>query len=454
MRLRAERSDDLWERGFSLVWSAYAHVMQGQIGPALESGQQALAIFEKLNNSFGTSVASGLILGSIAMAMGDIAAAKNYFLRGVQGPVGDGDKFFGRRMLLERLQGSLRTDGGFVMHGLPRSGKSSMLWQLARSGTNGRVTAVVDLQSCMVDDSPDLYLRTLRAIRDAFLANSRLTPADWAAETAGNALVSFTPATPLGEFIDAFEAGIKLLVASLRRRVDRFERFDLLLDDLGSLKPSTTQTFLTQLVNLKQQGSLALGVSGPAFSFQQELSESSLQNLSPSFAAGFEDDECIGMIRSIGHCMYAYFDDDAVAEIIRASGGHPFLVRTLCSIALETKHVLYGKTESAIVGGQAVKQAVESAMGMKSVRQWLERMLHEVDRHLPSGKRLLEAVAQAQGATADRRSRLSNVDYGSASVDSNLKTFRDYGLVPPRESALELRIGLLKRWLQQREAEA
>jgi len=85
MRLRAERSDDLWERGFSLVWSAYAHVMQGQIGSALESGQQALALFEKLNNAFGTSVASGLILGSIAMAMRDISAAKNYFLRGVQG---------------------------------------------------------------------------------------------------------------------------------------------------------------------------------------------------------------------------------------------------------------------------------------------------------------------------------------------------------------------------------
>ncbi len=85
MLARADRSGDVWERGFSLIWSAYAHVVHGQFGAALESGQQALAIFEELNNPFGASVASGLILGSIAMAMGDLTAAKNYFLRGVQG---------------------------------------------------------------------------------------------------------------------------------------------------------------------------------------------------------------------------------------------------------------------------------------------------------------------------------------------------------------------------------
>jgi predicted ATPase/class 3 adenylate cyclase len=84
MLARADRSHDVWERGFALIWSAYTFVLQRQIGEALQAGQQALGIFERLNNPFGFSVASGLILGTIWMAMGDIGKAKAHFLQGVQ----------------------------------------------------------------------------------------------------------------------------------------------------------------------------------------------------------------------------------------------------------------------------------------------------------------------------------------------------------------------------------
>jgi hypothetical protein len=371
--------------------------------------------------------------------------SEDLFLRGIQGPVGSEERFFGRQTLLDRLQGSLRTGGGFVVHGLPRSGKSSILWRLARSGTNGSLRAVVDLQNCVVDESPDLYVRTLRAIREAALA-SGLAVAEWAEVTEGNKLFSLTPAAPVTRFHDEFEAGIKELVSSLRRRDELFERIDLLLDDLGSLTPLTTQTFLKQVVKLKQQGLLAVGVSASAFSLQRELHESPLQEISEFFAVGLEDEECVEMIRGIGHLMYSYFDDEAVDEMIRASGGHPLLVRSLCSVVLETKN---GNT---IVGGQAVKKGIESAMAMKSVRQWLERTIQDVDRHLPSGKALLEAMVQADGAANGRRARPQNLDYGSPAFERNLSMLRDYGFLPSA-GGFQLRIGLLKRWIQQREAE-
>jgi len=81
---RASRSGDVWEQGWALVWWAYALVVQGQTGEALQAGQEALAIFEKLDNPFGSSVASGIILGGISMAIGDTGAAKTYYLRGIQ----------------------------------------------------------------------------------------------------------------------------------------------------------------------------------------------------------------------------------------------------------------------------------------------------------------------------------------------------------------------------------
>ena len=84
MRERAERSGEVWEQGFALIWSAWSLLMQQRLDEALQSGQEALAIFEKSEDPFGTSVASGVILGAITMAIGDIGAAKAYCLRGMQ----------------------------------------------------------------------------------------------------------------------------------------------------------------------------------------------------------------------------------------------------------------------------------------------------------------------------------------------------------------------------------
>jgi predicted ATPase/class 3 adenylate cyclase len=84
MMERAKRSGDIWERGWAFVWWAYALVLQRQINEALQAGQEALSIFEKLGNPFGLCPASGIILGTISMAIGDIGSAKTHYLRGAQ----------------------------------------------------------------------------------------------------------------------------------------------------------------------------------------------------------------------------------------------------------------------------------------------------------------------------------------------------------------------------------
>jgi tetratricopeptide (TPR) repeat protein len=84
MMERSERSGDFWERGFAYIWRAFALVLERQIDKALQAGQEAVFTLEKLNNPFGISVATGIILGSISMAAGDFGTAKTHFLRGVQ----------------------------------------------------------------------------------------------------------------------------------------------------------------------------------------------------------------------------------------------------------------------------------------------------------------------------------------------------------------------------------
>ena len=81
---RAEQSRDPWEQGWALMWSAYVRLLQGQPDEALRTGQEALTIFERSDSPFGSSAASGFSLAPIALLIGDVAAAKAYFLRGMQ----------------------------------------------------------------------------------------------------------------------------------------------------------------------------------------------------------------------------------------------------------------------------------------------------------------------------------------------------------------------------------
>jgi predicted ATPase/class 3 adenylate cyclase len=84
MLARAEQSRDPWEQGWALLWSAYVCLLQGQPNAALQTGQEALAIFEKSDSPFGSAAAAGFSLAQTALLIGDIGAAKQYFLRGMQ----------------------------------------------------------------------------------------------------------------------------------------------------------------------------------------------------------------------------------------------------------------------------------------------------------------------------------------------------------------------------------
>ena len=84
MMARANRTGDDWERGLALTWGAFTFLVRQQIDDATQIGQESLAIFEKLDNPFGSSVASGLLLGAISMAVRDFDTAKIHFLRGVK----------------------------------------------------------------------------------------------------------------------------------------------------------------------------------------------------------------------------------------------------------------------------------------------------------------------------------------------------------------------------------
>jgi hypothetical protein len=299
------------------------------------------------------------------------------------------------------------------------------LWRLASGGIKGHLIAIVDLHGHVPDHSAEVYVRTLRAIRDAVITTYPDKSRAWADVTKENRLFALGPADPVDAFQSRFAPDIEALVGSVQRHIDRgFKRLDLLFDDVGSLASPAMQSLMTQVRGLVNHGSVAV--------------------------SGLDDEDCGRMIRRIGHEMYAYFDDQAVAEVVQASGGHPLLVRYLCSVILERS-----SNGAAVIGAEAARHGIELALSMKNVRRWLDRTLQDMTEHLKRGVRLLQAIAQEgrRGSTIDRRTLEQVVRYEPDVIEQQLSRLRDYGLVPATTGPLQLRVGLLDRWIQQREAE-
>jgi hypothetical protein len=380
---------------------------------------------------------------------------EDLFLRGLQGPVFGEDSFFGRRDLLDQLGGYLRSGDSFVVYGLPRSGKSSLLWRLSRLLViEGSLLAFVDVRSEGARPASDLYVQTVRAIKEAvaaaYPANGRRGLSDL---TKVGELFGLPADAPAEAFRGRFEADVKALGEKIRRKVDpRFERLVLLFDDLASILSAENRPFLTQLQNLTQEGSIAIGIAGAAFSLQEELKDAGapLRGIQQNVLSGLDEEECSQMVRSIGHRMYSYFDSEAVSVITRASGGHPILVRYFCSAILESL-----SAGTAIVTEAAARDAIELTLGVKNLRRQLERIFKEVSKQFPTGLLLLQQMGQENGReeSIDPVILAERVRLPRAVVAQNLAILTEYGLVASLPSGqFRPRIGLLSRWLQLRES--
>jgi predicted ATPase len=83
MLASARRQDDRWQEAFGLVWMSYVEISKGSFADAERLAGEALAIFERLENPFGISVASGIVLGAVHMSQGRFEPARKAYERGL-----------------------------------------------------------------------------------------------------------------------------------------------------------------------------------------------------------------------------------------------------------------------------------------------------------------------------------------------------------------------------------
>lgn len=252
-----------------------------------------------------------------------------------------GDRFFGRRKLLQSLRDDIRNRRVAGLFGLRKAGKTSVLSELATNLQSAEnIVLLRDLESLPSppeDPIPDL-LRELLADILTELRSRRQRTLELAQLSAGSSLT---------EFKTAFQATLKRLA-----RVDT--TVTLLLDEIEYLTPAdridiseghltSVAQFLGVLRSLVQENEnftfilsgltsaiiengRLYGRPNPLFSWAKAY-----------FLSPFERHEADSLALSVGKKMGIEIEEGALEALFEASGGHAFMYRHLASRVVATE---------------------------------------------------------------------------------------------------------------------
>lgn len=373
------------------------------------------------------------------------------FLEGIHRIVcGDG-AFFGRQELLSTLAGHVSAGKSFMVFGLPRAGKSSVLRQVVLHGrTDGDLPVLIDLQTDPPRQLSDLYHLVVRSVLQAVSHRSGTDSHSSDIDLRSLRLFSLEALDPVSKFRSSFVDDLGQLASRLPeagRLLLLFDELDLILPDRAVRSPGIDgyRDFLEQLRILAGQDRCVLGIGGFCAALRHEIGEGDcpLDGRVQGLPLGtLTDEECSLMIRSLGRRTYSYFRDDAVAAIRRASGGDPLLAKYLSSAALETC-----STGGGLVDEAAARRGIELFLRSPNLRRRLARAFSRFSNSFPSEAHLLRQLAlEGQDGPID----LASFRRDRHVQESWLKSLSDYGLIARiGTDQVSIRGSLLYEWLRQ-----
>ena len=250
-----------------------------------------------------------------------------------------GDRFFGRRQLMQALRDDVRNQRVAGLFGLRKAGKTSVLGQLADDiSTDNRIVILRDLESLPsppVDPIPSL-IKDLRADFVQVLRSRNL---------------SYRALSQLNDMTDVsdFRRSMQDILRSLQ---DKRISIVLMLDEIEYLTPSdridihegdmtSVSQFLGALRSLVQENrnftfvlsglTSAIVENGRLFGRPNPLFSWSKTH----FLAPFDRGEADELATSVGARMGIQIEPAALESFFEATGGHAFLYRSLASAVVQ-----------------------------------------------------------------------------------------------------------------------
>lgn len=304
-----------------------------------------------------------------------------------------GDRFFGRRRLLQTLRDDIRNQRVAGLFGLRKAGKTSVLSELAQNLTGPDTILILrDLESLPSppDDPVPILLKDLT---DDLLSELRQR------QLSTQHLIALSDSPSIPQFKRAFQA-------TLRKLASRGITVVLMLDEIEYLTPSdridVSEGDMTSVAQLL--GALrSLVQENENFTFLLSgLTSSIIENgrlygrpnplfswAKANFLAPFERHEADDLARSVGQKMGITIEDDALDALFEATGGHAFLYRHLASAVINELPV------------DTFHREIRRPLVLRTVHTWrrqiagnMREMLDHVKRYYPDESYLLEILTE------------------------------------------------------------
>ncbi|MFJ8962877.1 translation initiation factor IF-2 N-terminal domain-containing protein [Lentzea sp. NPDC102401] len=302
-----------------------------------------------------------------------------------------GDRFFGRRSLLQSLREDIRNQRVSGVFGLRKAGKTSVMSELAELLSSPETVFILrDLES-LPSPPEDPVPILLRDLADDLVAKFKGRRKDVAEMTR----LSDSPSIP--EFKRALQA-------TLRGLDEDGITVVLMLDEIEYLTPSdridihegdmtSISQFLGTLRSLVQENpnftfllsglTSAIIESGRLYGRPNPLFSWAKAN----FLTPFERHEADELARSVGQKMGISIDDKALEALFEATGGHAFLYRHLASKVVKDLPV------------DVFHREIKNPLVLRTVNSWrlevagnMREMLDHVKRYYPDESYLIEIL--------------------------------------------------------------
>ncbi len=359
---------------------------------------------------------------------------KYYFSRDLfdfESPLRTDLYFFGREGLSHAFVDKHFSSENGGIFGLRKSGKTSILFSIARiAEVKGAAAVIVDCQRLHLSrwwSALHYIVNSFNEVLQAKLSIDKEGYTEYGAP-------------------DKFDKDIERLVKKINKKVllilDEVEQITFGLSPsenwrggedylkfwhvIRSLfqKPENPLTFIVSGTNPRcVEIPIVNGIDNPIFS-----------QFKPVYIPGFEIDETKKMGSTLGRYMGLVFDEDVYTYLTRDFGGHPFLIRQICSyINSSLKRAQYAGPIDRVF-----YQQCRDEFNSESGFQYCDMVIGVLSEHYPDEYTMLSYLAGGQN---------SDFEDLAESDPSYVRHLLGYGVVGRGSSGFDFKIDVLKQYL-------
>jgi hypothetical protein len=360
-------------------------------------------------------------------------------------PVADPLAFFGRPAIVSQIQSALNKQACIGLFGLPKIGKTWLLW-LLKEQLSQQLTIYIDLHQ-FPKSASYLYRKIIdEGVREiSFKAPMVTLPKlklSWTGSGQNDAPEFCHDLLTLWNVAKIGQPGVQKMV--------------LLLDGAEQLlQPSTEssakektpgfQEFFATLKSLAQQyGFLTTLLSCVSPQGVRKHCATTLPCDQRFFLPSLVEEHCNQMISGLGVQMGLMYSEEALSRVYYETGGHPYVTRQLCSLIAKNLR----RSKMIPLDEQAVPQSVVSVREVEqAVAEYLEyksEYLHTLwQQFSPIEQEMLRKLANDASRARDELIPPTLVTSAKEKYQRALKVLQENDLLEYCEEKYTLKMGLL-----------